>query len=209
MKQNAKAGAYCATHCDGCDAEAREGFGFPAWDLGAGGVVYLCRTCWGREGRAHGRRPWGGMVAQPETPGSHVLRYRWSVSKADGYNVITISENGTRYATARGGGYDMTGAALADWMEARYPVLLAQLAEERAASVWSKSENKRTDREGGLYGLTCHADTHKGSMDGACGVSSVCAVLEALGLRFTEDNGNWSKRGRRRDQGIFWISPKA
>lgn len=208
MIQNATKHTYSADHCDGCEAEAREGFAFPRWELGGNAGLYLCRKCWGREGAAHGVRPWAGLVALPEKLARHVLRYRWSVSRSDGYNVLTISEGGTRYATARGGGYDMTGAALADWLEARYPVRLAQLAAERAGSRWSKATGERTEDRAGLYGLTYHTDDHRASLDGACGVSSVCAVMEALGLSFTEDNGNWSKRtGRRRDEGLFFVSP--
>lgn len=222
MIQNAKENTYPAHSCDGCDAEAREGYAFPAWDLGAGGCAYLCRTCWGREGRAYGRRPWLGMVKLPEALARHVLRYRWSVSKADGYNVVTLSEGGTRYATARGGGYDMTGSALADWLEARYPVRLAQLGAKRAGSVWTADgprvvKTDRTDYRTGkpspdydpqaLYGLSYNPDTHKASVDGACGVSSVCEVMKALGLSFTEDSGNWNRQGRRRDGGLFFVSP--
>lgn len=223
MIQNAKENTYPARTCDGCDAEAREGYAFPRWDLGGDAGAYLCRTCWGREGRAHGRRPWLGMVKLPEALARHVLRYRWSVSRADGYNVVTLSEGGQRYATARGGGYDMTGSVLADWLEARYPVRLAQLAAERAGSTWSRSTGARTERHyfmdlatgkpnkhhdpRALYGLTYHIDAHKASVDGACGVSSVCAVMKALGLSFTEDSGNWNRQGRRRDDGLFFVSP--
>ena len=178
-------------------------------DMGGNAGVYLCRTCWGREDRAHGRRPWLGMVALPEALARHVLRYRWSVSKADGYNVITLSEGGQRYATARGGGYDMTGAALADWLESRYPVRLAQLAAVRSSTIYTTKGGLK-DREpspGQLYGLTYHADKHAAGLDGACGVSSVCAVMKALGLSFTEDSGNWNRQGRRRDDGLFFVSP--
>lgn len=231
MRQNAKEGAYQATTCNNCETEAQEGTGFPFFRFTedhADGGAYLCRKCWGLEnvGRAkEHRRPWAGTVSFPENLMVHVLRYRWSVSRSDGYNVITISENGTRYATARGGGYDMTGAALADWLTARYRVRLAQLAQKRAGSVYSNgkytdrhSQTERTDKkpgwkpnpnylEGSLYGLTYNAEKHSAHLDGACGVSSVCKVLEALGLKFTEDQGNFGRKGRRRDEGVYFVAP--
>jgi hypothetical protein len=173
----------------------------------------------------------------PETLRSHVLAYCWSTSRGRdtyGYNLLTLREDGAKVADACGGGYDMTGAALADWLEKAYPVRLLELARTRAGSIWSegKPHVSRTDRGGyewtadtdgterrvwkdnpnfnpeALYGLSYNPDKQTASLDGACGVRSVEEVLKALGLQFKEDGGNWNRRtGRRLDRGIYLIRP--
>ena len=84
-------------------------------------------------------------VQGPEVLKNHVIRFTWSTSRGRdtyGYNLLTLWEDGRRVASQCGGGYDMTGAAVADWLESAYPVRLLALARERAGSTITRNEGQ-------------------------------------------------------------------
>lgn len=172
----------------------------------------------------------------PEPLGRHVLRFKWSISRGRdtaGYNVLTLRENGAKVASTCGGGYDMTGTVVADWLSTTYPIRLQALARKRAGSSWSTGKghtihtskfNRVSDVRGqrfdsyepdpnynpkALSGLSYNPETKKAQLDGACGIRSVEEVIKALGLEFTADRGNYNKRGGTRNEGIFFVSPPA
>lgn len=151
----------------------------------------------------------------PEELGRHVITYAWTTSRGRdtyGYNLLTLRQGGERVARQCGGGYDMTGAAVADWMGERYPVRLAQLARTHAGATYSKAEGYKVKEraEGLFYGLTYYPDNDSASFDRACGLESVKAVLLALGLEFCDPSSNFDLRrgkGGRLDRGVFFVSP--
>ena len=103
-----------------------------------------------------------------------------------GYNICTLYVRGLKVASTCGGGYDMSGAALGEFIERYWQAELLGI-KARAASVWDGTRRESMpDRPGALYGMTYHAHKDKISLDGACGFSSMEAVLKALGyvLRF-------------------------
>jgi hypothetical protein len=109
----------------------------------------------------------------------------WSVSRGRetyGYNICKLTDTitGKKYKTI-GGGYDMVGTVLGDWMT---DVLQDDLLKikERAYAVYTDHRFliKSTDHTS-LYGMTYHKDTGKVAIDGACGESSVMRIFEALG----------------------------
>lgn len=54
---------------------------------------------------------------------THVLQFRWSVSRGRdtyGYNICTLYADGERVARCNGGGYDMKGTALGDFIARNY-----------------------------------------------------------------------------------------
>jgi len=166
---------------------------------------------------------------------SHVIRYKRSTSRGRdtyGYNLLTLWENGRKVATQCGGGYDMTGSALADWLESAYPAALLVLARERAGGVYKggrfvisrtnaynricSPHGQRFDTykpnpdyaKSALTGLTYNADKDTASLDGGCGQRCVEDVIKALGLSIKADEGNFDRKtGRTRNEGIFLISP--
>ena len=48
------------------------------------------------------------------------LKYKWTTSKAKdtyGYNICTLLVNGVKKGRCNGGGYDMQGTSLGNWIE--------------------------------------------------------------------------------------------
>lgn len=117
------------------------------------------------------------------------LELSWSTSRGRdtyGYNICKLSTGyrGKNYRTC-GGGYDMTGTVLGDFIEAEYQDRL-QAISGRAGSMYGKDKPYTTrERDAlALYGMTVNLDTGHVSIDGACGVSSVQRIGEAIGLSF-------------------------
>ena len=133
------------------------------------------------------------------------LKYRWTQSKARdtyGYNICTLLVDGERVARCNGGGYDMTGTSLGQWVEGKFRKELLKLKEEFYGLTyhdpnWKPSEEILEREEKGLsLGLERYQDFYKQSsklptekhtipqIDGACGVSSVERILKALGYSY-------------------------
>lgn len=90
--------------------------------------------------------------------------------------------DGFRVGTAGGYGYDKQGTALGEAIGLLFGPELLTLTPRRSEGVEVKN---------GLYGLT-HRDG-KAFLDGACGLSSMLKVLEALGFDVREfDTGKLS-----------------
>lgn len=59
-----------------------------------------------------------------------ILEFKWTVSKARdtyGYNICTLYVNGRKSARCNGGGYDMQGTCLGNWLASHYAERLRQL----------------------------------------------------------------------------------
>lgn len=125
-----------------------------------------------------------------------VLTLSWSISRGRdtyGYNIARLDSKTARYK-CMGGGYDMTGDCLGQWLQAEYQDRLKSIAH-RAGAVYSKTDGYKSlertpDR---LYGMKLNQDTGKVSLDGACGPSTMIQIAEACNISVSY-NGN--KRGR-------------
>lgn len=121
------------------------------------------------------------------------LELTWSTSRGRdtyGYNICKLSTGyrGKTYRTC-GGGYDMTGTVLGDFIEAEYQDRLQEISGRAGAMYGKNMPYTSVDRSGpdahiALYGMTVNLDTGHVSIDGACGVSSVQRIGEAIGLQF-------------------------
>ena len=130
------------------------------------------------------------------------LKYKWTVSKAAntyGYNICTLFVNGEKVSRCNGGGYDMQGTCLGDWIERKFKDELLQLKETFYGLTfhdpnWQPSkEIIKREEEGKSLGLERYQDFYKQSsklptekhtipvIDGACGVTSVEKILKAVG----------------------------
>ena len=133
------------------------------------------------------------------------LKYKWTTSRARdsyGYNVCTLFVDGEKVGRCNGGGYDMTGTSLAQWVETNFKNDLLKLKEEFYGLSfhdpnWEPSKEIIEREETGLsLGLERYQDFYKQSsklptekhtipqIDGACGVDSVRKILEALGYTY-------------------------
>lgn len=109
----------------------------------------------------------------PDYTPSKYLTLTWGISRGEytyGYTICTLTDDQGKAYRTKGGGYDMEGVVLADWLCHRYQ---AELLANREAVL-------------ALYG-TYEQDGAIG-MDGACGVNSVIKVMRAIGLKVRYEN---------------------
>jgi hypothetical protein len=126
------------------------------------------------------------------------LTLTWSTSKAVdtyGYNRLTLRAGGGYSTVTCGGGYDMNGTVIGDWLQDTYQDRLRAIAS-RASASWSRTAgyvSKPHRWEGRaediLYGMSVCTDDGRVSLDGACGMRSMELIAEAIGvqLRSTVD----------------------
>jgi len=110
-----------------------------------------------------------------------------------GWTLVTLTDpsTGKRYR-ARGGGYDMIGSALGDFIEDRYQNRLRTLAKPSA----SKTGKHIYHSEGLLYGMLRDNDTGAVMLDGGCGISAMKSIAAQIGLSC---EGTFRRRGKRRN----------
>lgn len=126
------------------------------------------------------------------------LRLKWTVSRGQntyGYNVCTLYVDGVKYTSCNGGGYDMEGTVLAEYIKDTYLDRIKAL-EGNSGSL---------DKTGtGYYSIMFHNEAdgwHKHykegdrvSFDGACGVSEVKRIAQAIGLDLEYSHGFSDKK---------------
>lgn len=118
------------------------------------------------------------------------LSFHWSISRGRdtyGYNICSLYVDGRKAASTCGGGYDMKGTALGDWMKKQFT--------EGLKGLESEIQTPDGKRSMGHYGLFFYRKTKEGpydrlpkwepgaeiSLDGGCGFSSMERILKALG----------------------------
>lgn len=124
-----------------------------------------------------------------KTPPVRVLHVSFGTSRgADtyGYNLVTLRENGTKKASACGGGYDMRGTVFADWLQAEYQDRLMVIRSRMESQHGYDGRYLSNKAPGALYGGTYHI-TQSGkkervTLDGGCGFSSIQRIAEAIDL---------------------------
>jgi len=95
------------------------------------------------------------------------LTFKWSVSRGRdtyGYNICSLYVDGKKVTSCKGGGYDMEGTCLGEWMEKEF-----------------QEELKSIDMNN-FYGLREYDGIRY--LDGACGFSSMERIANALGYKF-------------------------
>jgi hypothetical protein len=132
------------------------------------------------------------------------LKFKWTVSKAVntyGYNICSLFVNGQKVSSCNGGGYDMQGTCLGDWIEREFENELLQLKDNFYGLTfhnpnWQPAkEIIKKEEEGKSFGLERIQDFYKQSsdlptekhtipvIDGASGINSVEKILKAVGYQ--------------------------
>ena len=130
-----------------------------------------------------------------------LLEFRWSVSRGYetyGYNICSLWVDGRKVASCNGGGYDMKGTSLGNWLEKSLD-LFPGIVKLAAGS------NHIGNKKGTFYGLAYYDKTarkwrkhykegYSVVLDGGCGFSCMENILGALGLklRFVSEKRNTS-----------------
>lgn len=99
---------------------------------------------------------------------SVVVEWRWTVSRGRdtyGYDICTCTADGVPVGRCNGGGYDMHGASLAEFLNDAFPDEVKRLARG----------NARRNRP--LYAVR-----GRGGINGACGLDCVVDCMKAMGL---------------------------
>lgn len=125
------------------------------------------------------------------TPDKQTLlaEFRWTVSRGRdtyGYNICSLYIDGVKVSSCDGGGYDMQGTCLADWLEEAEQDQLKRLT----ANYGSSTPDGR-----GYYGLSYRNPKTKKrqrrwtagcsvSLDGGCGFSSIERIGNCIGYKF-------------------------
>lgn len=114
------------------------------------------------------------------------LKFKWTVSRGRdtyGYNICSLWIDRVKVSSCNGGGYDMQGTALANWMQEEFQDQLRKLP-----SNYGSGDNNK-----GFYGLSFYNSKTKKSqhrfsknvdracLQGACGFSSITSILNAIG----------------------------
>ena len=130
------------------------------------------------------------------------LKFKWTTSKARdsyGYNICTLFVNSERRTRCNGGGYDMQGTCLGDWIARQFDKKLLKFKKDFYGLTfhnpnWKPSE-KIIEREeqGKSLGLERYQDFYRQSsklptknhiipeINGACGFGSVENILNHIG----------------------------
>jgi hypothetical protein len=101
-----------------------------------------------------------------------------------GYPIVRLRDSDTgKLYRCMGGGYDMVGTVLADWLTDVHQEALAPLAPQAFYRYGVSTPYVRSDNPDALYGMAWDIDTDRVSIDGACGVESVRRIAEAAGVK--------------------------
>jgi len=131
------------------------------------------------------------------------LMFKWSVSKGRdtyGYNICSLYVDGKKMYSCNGGGYDMTGTCLADWIKDAFTEELKTIKSNRGG-----------DDKCGFYGLSfftipresgeksgpvqyhqTHQEGDSISLDGACGFTSMERILDQFGYHLF--HASWTSK---------------
>ena len=135
-----------------------------------------------------------------------LLVYKWTTSKAErsyGWNICSLYADGVKMSSTCGGGYDMQGRAVGDFIQDEYQERLLKL-HRRAGNRYSISPSGEYKRlkavkrckkpwsagvwyRGELYGLTAYykrgqKKPFKMSLDGGCGMESMKKIARNIGI---------------------------
>lgn len=134
---------------------------------------------------------------------TNLLTFKWTVSQAKntyGYSICTLFVDNQKVSSCNGGGYDMKGTALGNFLTDRFQERLLKL-HRRAGFRYSIRKNKDGDHyrrlkptkpdyhgHDELYGMTAYYPSgqrkaHRISLNGACGFSSMEKIAKAIGIK--------------------------
>ena len=120
------------------------------------------------------------------------LAFKWTVSRGRdtyGYNICSLWVHGHKVESCNGGGYDMQGTCLADYLMSEYKDRIIKLPAQYSS----------LDKGKGFYGLCywkngkrrrAYSDGASVSLDGGCGFSSIERIAKRIGLNLRYVHGS-------------------
>lgn len=141
-----------------------------------------------------------------------LLEFKWTVSRGRntyGYNICSLYENGYKQTSCNGGGYDMQGTCLGNWITKNYSKELLKLTipfyglsyhnpnfDPGKIIIEGKTIEQR-ENDGDSLGLERYQAFYHASspiptelhvipiINGACGLDQVRTILKAIGYKLT------------------------
>ena len=102
------------------------------------------------------------------------LAFKWTVSRGQdtyGYNIVSLWINRQKVSSCNGGGYDMQGPAIAEWMKQEFSEKLKKLTGFYGLSFYNTKRKKLQK----TWSKDCNVH-----LDGACGFSCMERILEKM-----------------------------
>tara|TARA_R100001129_G_scaffold168959_1_gene137427 strand:- start:3199 stop:3609 length:411 start_codon:yes stop_codon:yes gene_type:complete len=116
----------------------------------------------------------------------YVLKYTYGTSRARnsyGYNIVGLKVDGIRVARTCGGGYDMQGTVLGDWVERKFWNELLKFDKTFYALKYVNPNWEPSSKGSRTSDLPTEEHTIP-VIDGACGENSVTRIIEHLGYKY-------------------------
>lgn len=122
------------------------------------------------------------------------LHFKWTISRGQntyGYNICSLLVDGVKVSKCNGGGYDMQGTVLGEWIQNNYQ---DQLKKRFATELSNITEKDYSDHSGycyksidNFYGAKISGKQGgelKIELDGGCGLDSMKRIAETIGITF-------------------------
>ncbi len=104
-----------------------------------------------------------------------------------GYTMVTLVVNSTgKCYRACGGGYDMHGTVLADYLEETYQDRLQTIAREALSSDRADKHSQFCHFEGDLYGIALNLSSGEVLLTGGVGKSQIIRIAKKIGLSIVD-----------------------
>lgn len=145
------------------------------------------------------------------------LHFKWTTSRGQntyGYNICTLLVNGDKKGKCMGGGYDMQGTSLAQWLQTDFQTELCLLFAKEIKDIEADNKCRTYQQDGAtikhmsaydFYGATIYQNTKnlsvRVSLDGASGFNSMARIAEAIGIKL-----QWNKESERYRNSSFYTA---
>lgn len=139
---------------------------------------------------------------------TNYLSLSWSTSRGRdtyGYNIARLddmSPTGRRHK-CMGGGYDMVGTCIGQWLMSAYAERLLQIQGNADTVVSEKFGRIKNPGDNRFYGMTHYQKDGRVYLDGACGLDCMIRIAAAIGVRITSNYNRRANRGRGATEGYF------
>lgn len=118
---------------------------------------------------------------------NYFLEFKTSPRGYKGYAGLycRLYVNGKLAGSCGGGGYDMSGTCIGEWIKKEFSLELEELASKEIEEA-KVSEEYHNDKGGGIYGILVNGSKYDDKIEvwisGATGVSQMWKILEAIGF---------------------------
>jgi hypothetical protein len=144
------------------------------------------------------------------------LHFKWTVSRGRdtyAYNICTLLVDGATVGRCMGGGYDMQGTCLGQWIENSFQLELLDKMERKAIIIGARHYDTKAGRVShfpieGFSGIwlkelqkTNGTKEQSITLDGGCGFESMKRIAEAIGIKL-----QWNKESDKYKNHSFYTA---